>query len=110
MEDAVASKQPMTQTVKISEVKRQLSHLVDRVYRREARIVVEKSGIPVAGIVSAQDVQRLDRLDRERTERYKALYEFAAGFVDQTPEEIERETARAIADVRAEQQKAAAAG
>lgn len=103
--------QPMTETMKISEVKQQLNSLVNRVYRLETRIMVEKSGIPVAGIVSVQDLRRLDRLDRERAERFKVLEEFAAGFADQTPEEIERETARAIAEVRSEKwQKAAATG
>jgi hypothetical protein len=89
--------------MKISEIKQQLDRLVNRVYRKETRVLVEKSGIPVADRVSADDLSRLDRLDRERRERYKALYEFAAGFADQTPVEIERETARAIAEVRATQ-------
>ena len=103
------SGQPTTQTMKISEVKQQLNRLVNQVYRRETRVMVEKSGIPVAAIVSAEDLQRLDRLDRERAKRFKALEEFAAGFADQSPEEIERETARAIAEVRAEQRQKSAA-
>ena len=94
--------QPTTETMKISEVKQQLNRLVNRVYRHETRVMVEKSGIPVAGIVSAEDLRRLDRLDRERAERFQALDEFAAGFADQSPEEIERETAKALAEVRAE--------
>ena len=94
--------QPTTETLKISQVKQGLNALVNRVYRRETRILIEKSGIPVAAIVSAQDLQRLERLDNERAEHIKALYEFAAGFADQTPEDIERETAKAIAEVRAE--------
>lgn len=57
----------------------------------------------MAGIVSPQDLQRLDQLDRERAEAIAIAREFAAGFADQTAEEIERETARAIAEVRAEQ-------
>jgi prevent-host-death family protein len=97
--------QPTTETMKISEVKQQLNRLVNRVYRHETRVMVEKSGIPVAGIVSAEDLRRLDRLDRERAERFKVLEEFAAGFADQSPEEIERETARAIAEVRAERRQ-----
>jgi prevent-host-death family protein len=60
------SEQPTMLTMKISEVKQQLNRLVNQVYRRETRIMVEKSGIPVAGIVSAEDLERLDRLDRER--------------------------------------------
>ena len=58
--------QPKTRTMKISEVKQQFNRLVNQVYRRETRVMVEKSGIPVAGIVSAEDLERLDRLDRER--------------------------------------------
>ncbi|MDF3015392.1 MAG: hypothetical protein K0R44_617 [Thermomicrobiales bacterium] len=101
--------QPTTQTMKISEVKQHLNRLVNQVYRCETRVMVEKSGIPVAGIESAEDLRRLDRLDRERAERFKVLEEFAAGFADQSPEEIERETARAIAEVRAERRQKAAA-
>jgi prevent-host-death family protein len=96
------SAQSITETMKISDVKQGLNSLVNRVYRRETRVLIEKSGIPVAAIVSVQDLQRLEGLDRERAEHIKALHEFAAGFADQSPEEIERETAKAIAEVRAE--------
>ncbi len=95
------SAQPITQTMKISDVKQQLNSLVNRVYRRETRIVVEKSSIPVAGIVSAHDLQRLDQLDRERAERFKILHEIGEAFKDVPFEELERETARALAEVRA---------
>jgi prevent-host-death family protein len=94
--------QPTTQTMKISEVKQQLNRLVNQVYRRETRVMVEKSGIPVAGIVSAEDLRRLDQLDRERAERFKVLEEFGEVFKDVPVEELEREVARALAEVRAE--------
>ena len=94
--------QPTTQTMKISEVKQQLNRLVNQVYRRETRIMVEKSGIPVAGIVSAEDLRRLDRLDHERAERFNVLEEFGEAFKDVPAEELEREVARALAEVRAE--------
>jgi prevent-host-death family protein len=96
------SEQPTTQTMKISEVKQQLNRLVNQVYRRETRVMVEKSGIPVAGIVSAEDLRRLDRLDRERAERFKVLEEFGEAFKDVPVDELEREAARALAEVRAE--------
>lgn len=104
------SEPPATETMKISEVKPQLNSLVNRVYRGETRVVVEKSGIPVEAIVAVEDLRRLERLEREREERSRVLREFAAGFVDQTPEEIERETAKAIAEVRAERRAAVTAG
>jgi hypothetical protein len=37
------SEQPTTETMKISEIKQQLNHLVNQVYRNEIRVVVEKS-------------------------------------------------------------------
>jgi prevent-host-death family protein len=95
------SEQPTMLTMKISEVKQQLNRLVNQVYRRETRVMVEKSGIPVAGIVSAEDLRRLDRLDRERVERFKVLEEFGEAFKDVPAEELEREVARALAEVRA---------
>jgi prevent-host-death family protein len=94
--------QPMTETMKVTEVKQQLHRLVNRVYRHETRVVIEKNGISVAGIVSAEDLRRLDRLDHERAERFKVLKEFGEAFKDVPAEELERETARAIAEVRAE--------
>ena len=78
--------------------------MVNRVYRREARILVEKSGIPVAGIVSLQDLRRLDRLDQERAERFKILDEIGEVFKDVPAEALEREIERALAEVRADRQ------
>jgi prevent-host-death family protein len=91
-----------TQTMKISEVKTHLNSLVNRVYREETRVLVEKSGIPVAALVSAADLARLDRLDRERAERFKVLDEMRAAFQDEAPEDTERETDRITAEIRAE--------
>ncbi len=96
--------QPMTETMKISEVKQQLNRLVNRVYRHETRVMVEKSGIPVAGIVSPEDLRRLDRLDHERAERFKILEEFGEAFKDVPADELEREVARAVAAFRAARQ------
>jgi prevent-host-death family protein len=93
--------QPMTETMKISDVKQQFNRLVNRVYRHETRVMVEKSGIPVAGIVSADDLRRLDRLDRERAERFKILEEFGEAFKDVPADELEQEVAQALAAVRA---------
>lgn len=95
-------RQPVTRTMKITEVKTQLNSLVNTVYRHEARVVVEKAGIPVAALVSTEDLWRLDRLDRERAESFRILDEMGAAFVGVSEEEIERETAKALAEVRAD--------
>jgi prevent-host-death family protein len=52
-----------TRVMKISDVKSQLSRLVNEVYRKETRILVEKAGIPIAAIISADDLQRFSRSD-----------------------------------------------
>jgi prevent-host-death family protein len=95
------SQHPNTQTMKITDVKNQLSSLVNEVYRKETRILVEKAGIPVAGLVSAADLERLNRLDRERDELFAVIDRAREAFKDVPPEEIERETDRIIARNRA---------
>ena len=94
--------EPMTQTLKISEVKQRLSSLVNEVYRKETRVLVEKSGIPVAALVSAEDLKQLARMDEQRAERRRIVDAIREPFRGVPPEEIERETARAIAEDRAE--------
>jgi prevent-host-death family protein len=100
---------PVTQTMKISSVRAELNTLVNQVYRHETRVVVEKSGIPVAALVSTDDLKRLDELDRERAARAALLGEFREPFKDVPPEEIERQVAIALDEVRAERRAARAA-
>ena len=87
---------PTTETMKISDVRGQLNTLVNRVYRKETRVVVEKSGIPVAGLVSAEDLRRLDQLDREREARFAIVDEVRQAFAGVPDDEIERETDRIL--------------
>jgi prevent-host-death family protein len=84
-----------TRTMKISDVKRILSRLVNEVYRGESRILIEKSGIPVAVLVSIGDLQYLARLDEERAKRRRLLESMREPFRGVPAEEIERETAKA---------------
>jgi prevent-host-death family protein len=95
-------KTPITETMKISDVRSGLNKLVNRVYRQETRVIVEKSGIPVAALVSAEDVRRLQRLDENLAERRRVLEAMRAPFRDVPPEEIEREAKHTISEVRAE--------
>jgi prevent-host-death family protein len=94
--------QSTTQIMKISEVRGQLNSLVNQVYRRETRVVVEKSGIPVAGIVSVDDLRRLDQLDKQREADLALVDELRNAFQDVPDEEIERESDRALNQVRDE--------
>jgi prevent-host-death family protein len=100
--DEMADTAPTTETMKISDVRSGLNKLVNRVYRQETRVIVEKSGIPVAGIVSARDLERLKRLDEENREAWEVLEAMRTPFRDVPSEEIEREAKRTISEVRAE--------
>ena len=98
--------EPMTQTMKISEVKNQLSRVVNRVYRKETRVLVEKSGIPVAAVVSADDLTRLQQLDRAWDEGTRTLERVSAAFADVPVSELEAKIAEVIAEGRANDEAA----
>ena len=89
-----------TRTMKITDVKKSLSGLVNEVYRGKTRILVEKSGIPAAALVSVADLERLLQLDRAREEHFKAIERFSQAFADVPVEEGEAEIARIIAEIR----------
>lgn len=91
-----------TRTMKISDVRSELNSLVNRVYHGETRVLIEKSGIPVAVIVSLKDLRLIEQVEERRQEAFAVLDAIGAGFKDVTEEEIERETAKALAEVRAE--------
>lgn len=93
--------EPITQTIAASEARQQFSQLLNRVFRREMRVVIEKSGIPVAAIVSADDLQQLRRFEEQRREDFAVLDRIRESFKEVPPAELEREVARAIAEVRA---------
>ena len=93
---------PSTQTVTISDAKDTIVHLVDQVAGGETRILVEKGGVPVAAIVSSDDLKHLARLDEQRAERKRVVASMREPFRGVSPEEIERKTAKAVAEVREE--------
>jgi prevent-host-death family protein len=93
--------EPMIQTMKISDVKNQLSSLVDRVYRKETRVLIEKSGIPVAALVSTGDLERLQQLDRDWEQGTQAIERFSQALADVPVAELEETIDRIIAEDRA---------
>ena len=50
-------------SVKISEARSMLGKVIQRVYDEEDSVVIEKSGIPVAVLVSMADFKRLRKYD-----------------------------------------------
>lgn len=78
----------------MSEAERNLDALAGRVSRGNARVLVEKAGVPVAGLVSAEDLKRLDRLDREGAKRSRVIDEARAAFGDVSPDKTDRRVLR----------------
>jgi len=89
-------------TMKMTDAKQQFSRVVNDVFRTHRRVLVEKGGIPVAAIVSTDDLERLRRYDAEWEADFAVLDRIGEAFADSSVEEIERETAAAIAEVRRE--------
>ena len=94
----------MTHTMNVTTVRENWSKVISAVFRRQQRVVLEKAGIPVAALVSPEDLERLRRYDAERAERFSVIDRMREAFADVPDEELEREIARANAEVRAEMQ------
>jgi len=102
-------REPITKTMKATEARQQFSQLLNQVFRRETRVVVEKSGIPVAAIISASDLERLNQLEAQRAERFKALDATREAFKDVPDDELEAEVTKAVASARRKLRKERAA-
>lgn len=96
------SVQDMTQTLNASDVRSNWSQLLNNVFRNKVRVIVEKSGIPVAAVISAEDLAQLTQLETQRKERFKVLNSMREAFKDVPAEEIEKEVRKAITEVRVE--------
>ena len=98
----MTKQRPATETMTASEARQHFASTINKVAREEARIVVEKNGVPVAAIIPFDDVRRLELLDARDQEIWEALEAMRAPFRGVPWEELEREGLKAVADVRAE--------
>lgn len=92
--------EPMTQTLNITTTRAQLTSLVKQVFLGERRIIIEKSGIPVAALISAADAERFAAYERQREEDFSELAQLQKTFDDVPAREHEREVDRAVAAAR----------
>lgn len=93
-------KKPVFETMNVTEARRQFSETLNRVHRGEARVVVEKSGIPVGVLVSPQDAEELKILDEKSERALNALEAMQAAFADVPEEEFDRELEKAMAETK----------
>ncbi len=101
----MGEREPMTQTMTMTDAARDFGSLVRRVSRRETRVVVEEGGTPVAAIVSAEDLQRLTQIDRLRAKEWEVFDEIHAQNRDKDPDEVERDVAEAIEEMREDERR-----
>lgn len=93
---------PELETMNVSEARKRFSDLLNRVHRDEELIVVEKSGIPVAGIVPMAVVKAAQEKEAQRQEFLDFLQRPRSGFEGVSEEEIEREIERALEEIKQE--------
>lgn len=98
----MADRQPTTQRITTAEAGREFQRLVKQVSKGRTRVLVEDDGAPVVAIVSAHDLEKLNRLEAERRQEFTVLDEIRAAFRDAPPAEVEREVAKALATARKE--------
>lgn len=98
--DMREQEQPLTQTMKAIEARTRFSQVLDDVSHRRTRVVVEKSGIPVAVLVSMNDFEQLQLLAEQRRAAVDVLRRSRQAFRDVSPEELQRELDTALREVR----------
>lgn len=72
--------------------------LLKNVQSGQFRYLVEKGGIPVAGIISAED---FERLIEEREARFRVLDEIQSSLPSVSEEEVIRDVTSVVTEVRA---------
>ena len=96
----MADREATTQTLDVTEARRSLSQVLDRVKRSHERVIVEEGGVPVAAIISARDLERFHQLEQERAREFDILDEIGEVFKDESTDEAERLARQAVAEAR----------
>jgi PHD/YefM family antitoxin component YafN of YafNO toxin-antitoxin module len=93
---------PTTQAMTVGDAQENWSQVIGAVSRRQKRVLLENEGVPVAALVSPEDLERLRRYDAEREAAFGVLDRIADAFADVPADELEREVERAISEARAD--------
>jgi len=88
-------------TLDVQSARERLDEIVERVRRDGDRVEIEANGKTAAAIVSIDDLSRLRQLDARREEAFAAIAKLSDAFADVPVEELERQVALALANVRA---------
>lgn len=102
----MAQRRPAIETKSITEVRSNLSAVTKEVYAGEARIAVKKSDIPLQGVVSIDDLGRLQRHREQMRELQEVRESMAHALRDVSEEELEHEIETALTADRQERRAA----
>jgi very-short-patch-repair endonuclease len=91
-----------TERMDVAGVPADLKRLVDDLAAQESRLILEADGTPIAAIIPLADLRRLLRLDERDRDAWEVLEAMREPFKDVAPEEIERQTARIMEEIKAE--------
>ncbi|MDQ3700402.1 MAG: type II toxin-antitoxin system Phd/YefM family antitoxin [Chloroflexota bacterium] len=92
----------MTQTMNVSQARQEWSEVINKVFRKETRVLVEKSGIPVVAIVSPEDLERLKQYDAEEARSWAVLDKIRERNGDQDPDQVLQDVTNVVEAVRQE--------
>ena len=87
-----------TKKVPALQARTRFGEILKNVQSGQARYLVEKGGIPVAGIISAEEFQRLIE---ERVARFRIIDEIRSGLPSVREGEVLRDVTSVIEEVRA---------
>lgn len=89
------------ETVTVTQASSDIESLLERVRIHDARIGIEQDGATVAALVSAEDLDRLNRLDLQ-DQLKRVMDAMSAPFSNVPESEFESEVNRIVAEVKAE--------
>jgi antitoxin (DNA-binding transcriptional repressor) of toxin-antitoxin stability system len=99
----MTQREPIMKSVSRDDIQHQIEQLLSQVAQGDTQVSVEEQGKTVAAIISGSDLVRLRRYDREVAEGEAILKRMRQPFRDVDPEQIERDVAAVIEEVRREQ-------
>lgn len=91
-----------TKSVDVGDVGEQLDDLLAHAAKTREPVIIERDGQTVGAIISRAELARFRHLISERKRDFAVVEEMRRAFDGVPSEEIEREAAKALAEVRAE--------
>jgi len=88
----------MVKRMSAKEARDHFAEILGQVHYGKDTVIVEKQGKPVAAVI---DMERYERLARAWDEQFAVLNRVRAKNQDKDPEQVQRDVAAAVAEVRA---------